>query len=663
MAIVNAAAMRGDRVTDWGVANPDINPSEIVIANNDSTGEPEYLAIAKKIPASPTVKTPFNSCQLFPLFTQTERDKLATLEALEGSDIVSLLLGAGFDLEAMSNGTPTNASSIISLLNAYFAVSGQEPTTASPTWFRIYCARFNGRDPDPDGDIFPEQDDYAVADISGLVDALAGKAASSHGHALADITDLVSSLAAKLAITDFNALVGVADGLATLGSDGKLTTAQVPDSVGNLVTSVFGRTGDVVKVANDYVAADIGFTPSSFIAGTNVQTALAELIGEVIPLTQKGAASGICDLDSDTYVPTSRLRPADTAFTFSERIYWKETTSNETINLADQEVSSQTRRFSVDMAGATTMFMSCYVTTANTVAGAKWRVQYAVSSDSYTAWTDTGAEILFDGTNGTGQLFSTPVSVPAGAKTTTTRLRLMSSGGNGSAVSTTGMLGCIINYSVPINTGSMSASAISAALDGLHGTGWRDTASDNSIALAKLVNASGARIIGALTSGAWQSLTDTQVKTLLGLPATFTSSFNTRTGAVTAQSGDYTADQITDTGAKVLMTVAERGIVTRFNSRSVQTSSASGVFGAVLNVFLKATSPATFTLTNDNNVTMGIVRNFSAVAHNIVPASGQTLRNALGTSVASISIPPASGALAPSSMCFVRDIDNSWWLG
>ncbi len=50
------------------------------------------------------------------------------------------------------------------------------------------------------------------------------------------------------------------------------------------VSSVFGRTGDVVAVAGDYEASEITFSPSGGLSATNVQTALIELDTEKQPL-------------------------------------------------------------------------------------------------------------------------------------------------------------------------------------------------------------------------------------------------------------------------------------------------------------------------------------------------------------------------------------------
>jgi hypothetical protein len=63
------------------------------------------------------------------------------------------------------------------------------------------------------------------------------------------------------------------------------TTAYVPGE-GGAVASVFGRTGAIVAVANDYNAAKIGFDPTNVegVAATNVQGAIEEL-GSIVKET------------------------------------------------------------------------------------------------------------------------------------------------------------------------------------------------------------------------------------------------------------------------------------------------------------------------------------------------------------------------------------------
>jgi hypothetical protein len=54
-------------------------------------------------------------------------------------------------------------------------------------------------------------------------------------------------------------------------------------------------------------AADVPFSPTGSIAATNVQAAVAEAASEAIPLSQKGANSGVATLDTGGQVPASQL--------------------------------------------------------------------------------------------------------------------------------------------------------------------------------------------------------------------------------------------------------------------------------------------------------------------------------------------------------------------
>lgn len=69
------------------------------------------------------------------------------------------------------------------------------------------------------------------------------------------------------------------------------------------------------------------------------------------------------------------------------------------------------------------------------------------------------------------------------------------------------------------------------------------------------------KLAGTLTDLRGFSPSDVKDMVVAHTPATSTNtlSFNGRTGTITAQSGDYTADQIADTADKVVMTTAERG--------------------------------------------------------------------------------------------------------
>ena len=47
-----------------------------------------------------------------------------------------------------------------------------------------------------------------MSDIPGLVDALGGKAAASHGHTIAEVSDLQTALDAKVDASDLTVIDG-----------------------------------------------------------------------------------------------------------------------------------------------------------------------------------------------------------------------------------------------------------------------------------------------------------------------------------------------------------------------------------------------------------------------------------------------------------------------
>lgn len=194
--------------------------------------------------------------------------------------------------------------------------------------------------------------------------ALAGKASVTHTHATSEVTGLDTALAAKVA----SAEKGVANGVASLGSDGKVPSSQLP-TVSVPVTSVAGRTGTVTLAKADVglgsvdntsdvnkpvstaqqaaitnaitglqssinaslafkleasdLAAHTGRTDNPHTvtkaqvglgnvdntsdADKPVSTAQSELIATKLDAAQKGAASGVAPLGSDSKVPAANL--------------------------------------------------------------------------------------------------------------------------------------------------------------------------------------------------------------------------------------------------------------------------------------------------------------------------------------------------------------------
>lgn len=81
------------------------------------------------------------------------------------------------------------------------------------------------------------------------------------------------------------------------------------------------------------------------------------------------------------------------------------------------------------------------------------------------------------------------------------------------------------------------------------------------------------------TTSAAGLMSSTDKSKLDGLGTTGVNSFNARTGAVLPASGDYTADQVSDTVAKVLMTVAERSKLAALDTaRQLATGGSTGQF-------------------------------------------------------------------------------------
>lgn len=79
---------------------------------------------------------------------------------------------------------------------------------------------------------------HAQSDITGLADALAGKAASSHTHAQSDVTGLADALAAKIASSE----KGANGGVAPLGADGLIPSQYIAGSLEDVVDGYYDAT-------------------------------------------------------------------------------------------------------------------------------------------------------------------------------------------------------------------------------------------------------------------------------------------------------------------------------------------------------------------------------------------------------------------------------------
>lgn len=114
------------------------------------------------------------------------------------------------------------------------------------------------------------------------------------------------------------------------GVSKRTTTQDISDLGGGAVSSVFGRAGAVVAVANDYDASEIQNTPAGNIEATNVQAALNELDTEKAPLASP-ALTGIPTAptqspgDNSTKLATTAYVDANlNASTFLQALYFQQ---------------------------------------------------------------------------------------------------------------------------------------------------------------------------------------------------------------------------------------------------------------------------------------------------------------------------------------------------
>lgn len=131
----------------------------------------------------------------------------------------------------------------------------------------------------------------------------------------------VSAAAITLAATDVGAVPttekGAANGVATLGSDGKVPSAQLPAaSGGGAVSSVNTKTGDVVLNAADVGAvATTALGAASGVAtldaSSKVPTAqIPSLTSTYVAVSTRGVANGVATLDASGDVPIAQIPDA-----------------------------------------------------------------------------------------------------------------------------------------------------------------------------------------------------------------------------------------------------------------------------------------------------------------------------------------------------------------
>jgi hypothetical protein len=97
---------------------------------------------------------------------------------------------------------------------------------------------------------------------------------------------------------------GKAGGVASLGSDGKVPAAQLPEI--GAVKSVNGQTGAVVLDADDVGARANDWMPTAAQVGAIAAGTTAAQLGGIAS-SEKGAKSGVATLDSSGKVPSGQL--------------------------------------------------------------------------------------------------------------------------------------------------------------------------------------------------------------------------------------------------------------------------------------------------------------------------------------------------------------------
>ncbi|MBK8200615.1 MAG: hypothetical protein IPK75_19950 [Acidobacteria bacterium] len=584
--------LKGGKVAAVTTANPNVSEREPIALFDDDTAEFSHLVIGKLIPGSVGV-TPFSELAPLYLLGQADRDKLTGLPAAVTGDLVLDLLNTrlGTDVEAILSEHGLTAPAIAAAFDVLYG---------GDSWRKSFAHSFNGREMDEDGNIFPAADDYAVADITGLTGELVLKADADHGHEISQVTGLTPLLDSKVNASD-------------IGS-------AITDAVAAAIAGIN--------------ATSIAYTPAGNWSSVTLSALAAEIDSECERISRKGAVNGYASLNSSGYVPSAQLAPADAAATDSDEISWSTSTANMTVPVSMGEVASQNRRWQRDLTLCTTIIAGAYVSAGSPApTGSKFQWQYSTAAGGYTNWTSLGAEVMIDGSNGTGQVFGTEVSCPAGAKTATTRIRLNYGGGDGTTSATLGNMWASFNKSTPINTGSVNGPDIVTRINAeLGSTAWQSSAislGDNTVTLAKLVNASAPGLIGrASGSGAWSQLSAADVRTLLGV-----------------STGTPDADAITETATRVFVSPFHRELADRVsNTEKVSTAQVIGLLAPFVDFVGTGTTVITATLTNAARCQWLPLYNWRAANVTIVPEAPCTLQNATGGTITSYTLPPNKAA-------------------
>ncbi len=230
-----------------------------------------------------------------------------------------------------------------------------------------------------------------VPDATALVKGVVQLAGDLSGTAEAPT---VPGLASKVD----NAKLGVANGVATLGSDGKLSSGQVP-ATSSGVTSVAGRTGDVVLTKADVGLSNVDNTADTAKPiSTATQAALDTKVDKtsIKPVATSGAYA---DLTGTPTIPAAQVSSDWTATTGVAQILNKPTISG--TNTGDQTLTLSNQTLSISGGNSVTLPATTGVTSPLTTKGDIW-VYDGTANQRLAVGTANGQLLSVDSTAATG---------------------------------------------------------------------------------------------------------------------------------------------------------------------------------------------------------------------------------------------------------------------
>jgi hypothetical protein len=415
------------------------------------------------------------------------------------------------------------------------------------------------------------------------------------------------------------------------------------DTDTQLITSVFTRTGAITAQAGDYTAAQITNTPSGNIAATTAQAAITELDSEKLAKagdTMTGhlvmnAQSEVRFADSDSSNYISLRSPSSVASNITFTLPGADGTSGQVLVTDGSGVLSWSTAAVGDITGVT-------AGSGLTGGGTSGDVSVAVATGGITS------SHIFDGTIATADLADSSVT---DAKIAAVGVEKIASGSGNFFLYKPDNTSCAtgevlkwnnsrwecgtdndtgditaVNTTAPLSGGAASG-AISLTLNydnstiGINGSSQIEV-KDGAVSTAKIVDGAvtNAKItsmsVDKITSGATQYFSYMPAGTecangeVLKWDATndrwecgadadtqlITSVF-TRTGAITAQAGDYTAAQITNTPAGNIAATTAQAAITELDSEKLA-KAGDAMTGALT---LNAQSPIRFADSDSSN--------------------------------------------------------------